>query len=210
VSFTAKRPLVCLITDGSLNIKNYASGAARLTRIIEAAVRHKIPLVQIREKGVPARLVHDLVGEATALTRGSSTRLLVNDRADIAIAAGADGVQLTEASMAPDVVRGFAPEGFIIGVSTHSLDGAMAARSGGADFALFGTVFPSPGKGTGVGLDELARVCSAAAPFPVLAVGGIDAANYNSVLDAGAAGFAAIRYLNDAEEMQRLARELDL
>lgn len=210
MSLTARRPIVYLITDGSLNIQNYTSGAARVIEIIRAAVRYHIPLVQIREKGISAKLVHELVREAASITRGSSTRLLVNDRADIAIAAGADGVHLTEASIPADVVRRFAPEGFIIGASTHSLDGMESARASGADFALFGPAFPSPGKGAAVGLDKLAGVCEAAEPFPVLGIGGIDAANYNSVLDAGAAGFAAIRFLNDADNLLRLARELDL
>ena len=167
------------------------------------AVELGVSLIQIREKQLTGKLLYKLVCDAVTVTAGTETLLLVNDRADIAVAAGADGVHLPAMSLSPKMVRAaFGPE-IIIGVSTHSISEASNARVGGADYIVFGPVFATPGKGDGCGVKGLAEVCRELVSFPVIALGGIDSDNFRSSLDAGAAGFAAIRSLNDPTEMTR-------
>jgi thiamine-phosphate pyrophosphorylase len=205
VKILSARPLVYLITDGSITNENFASESSKTLRLIEQAVAYGVPLIQIREKRLLTRLLFELVSRASEISRGSQTNILVNDRADVAFAAGADGVHLTESSLPVDVVRAHFPELELIGVSTHSPEGVRAAADSGADLAVFGPIFLTPGKGVAVGASALKEVCDANSPFPVLALGGIDADNFEEVLDAGAAGFAAIRFLNDPVSFRLLA-----
>jgi thiamine-phosphate pyrophosphorylase len=130
--------------------------------------------------------------------------LLVNDRSDIAGAAGADGVHLTAQSLPVAVVREIYGPEFVIGVSTHSLDEARAARAGGADFVVFGPVFETDSKrvyGEPQGLDKLHEVTGALGEFPVVAIGGITIENVGECFAAGASGVAAIRLLNDVDQL---------
>ena len=162
---------------------------------VRAAVEAEVVLLQIREKSLPVRVLYELVTRAAEITRDSKTRLLVNDRADIARAAGADGVHLTARSLPADVVRSTFGSEFLIGVSTHSLDEARAARDGGADFVVFGPVFETESKrgfGAPQGLDKLRQVADELRGFPVLAIGGISLENAGACFDAGASGVAAI------------------
>jgi len=156
-----------------------------------------------------ARVLYDLVARAAEITRGSKTRILVNDRSDIARAAGADGVHLTRRSLPVEVVRNICGAEFLIGVSTHSVDEARAAHAAGADFVVFGPVFETESKrayGAPQGLDKLRDVTRALGEFPVLAIGGITLDNVGECFDAGARGVAAIRMLNDAENMPSIVR----
>jgi len=150
-----------------------------------------------------ARVLFELVARAAEITRGSRTRLLVNDRSDIARAAGADGVHLTTQSLPADVVRKIFGAEFLIGVSTHSLEEARLARAAGADFVVFGPVFEKRGYGAPQGVDKLAEVTRALGEFPVVAIGGITLDNVDECFQAGARGIAAIRLLNDAENLTR-------
>jgi thiamine-phosphate pyrophosphorylase len=176
----------------------------RLVALVAAAATARISLVQLREQLLRPRVLYELAARAADITRGSATRLIVNDRADIARAAGADGVQLTTRSLPASVVRRtFGPE-FLIGVSTHSLAEARAARAEGADFALFGPVFDTPSKrayGPPVGLDALRVAARALAPFPLVAIGGIKHANMADTLAAGARGIAAIRLFSEPQTL---------
>jgi thiamine-phosphate pyrophosphorylase len=155
-----------------------------------------VSIVQIREKHLTAKQAFEIATDAVATAAGSPTLVLVNERVDIALASGADGVHLRSDSISPGLVRSVVPHGFIIGVSTHNSDEVLRARDQGADFAVFGPVFSTPGKPSPIGLEELRRTCELAAPFPVLALGGIDASNAVTAIDARAAGFAAIRFMN--------------
>lgn len=144
---------------------------------------------------MPARVLYDLTVRAVEITRGSNTRLLVNDRVDIARAAGADGVHLTARSLPADVVRKICGPDFLIGVSTHSLDEARTAQAAGADFVVFGPVFETESKrafGAPQGLDKLREVTTALGEFPVIAIGGVTEENRASCVDAGASGIAGI------------------
>jgi thiamine-phosphate pyrophosphorylase len=179
---------------------------SEILRLVRAAVDADVPLFQIREKSLHARVLYELVARAAEITRGSKTRLLVNDRSDIADAAGADGVHLTTQSLPAEVVRLICGAEFLIGVSTHSLAEARAARAGGADFVVFGPVFETESKrayGKPQGLDKLAEVTRALGEFPVVAIGGITLDNVDECFQAGARGIAAIRLLNDTENLTR-------
>ena len=162
---------------------------------MESVVAAAVPLVQLREKSLSARVLYELTTHAVAIGKGSTTRVLVNDRFDVARAAGADGVHLTSRSLPPSVVRSICGPDFLIGVSTHSLDEALNARAGGADFIVFGPVFETPSKriyGAPQGLENLREVTNALHGFPVLAIGGINRDNTADCLSAGASGIAGI------------------
>lgn len=201
-------PLIYFITDGSLTAQNFSEKSREILKIIASAVENEIPLVQIREKRLTTRLVYELTTKAVEIAENSKTKVLVNDRADIAFAANADGVHLTSNSLFVKTIREYFPPNFIVGVSAHSLAEIEAAQQQDADFAAFSPIFYSPGKGEPKGLDELQKACETAQNFPVIALGGIDETNYKTVLNAGAAGFAAIRFLNSVENLRNLKREL--
>jgi thiamine-phosphate pyrophosphorylase len=165
-----------------------------LVQRIGAAARAGTHLIQIRQPQLEALALSRLVERALRAIEGTAARLLVNDRADVALATGAHGVHLRGDSMAAARVRAMAPPAFVIGRSVHSVDEAVAAeRDGGLDYLLFGTVFPTASKpgGAAAGVETLARACAAVA-LPVLAIGGITASALAPVARAGAAGFAAI------------------
>lgn len=201
-----KPPFICLITDGTTRIENFDSRRGEITRTIRDAVSDGINIVQIRERELPARHLFDLTREIVECIRESDAVVLVNDRADVAVAAGADGVHLRESSLPSEVIRRNFSRDLVIGVSTHSVEAARSAAAGGADFAFFGPVFESPGKGNPVGAVELGKVCRAVGRFPVIALGGISSENVSRVTDAGAVGVAGIRFMYDAEERRRIVR----
>jgi thiamine-phosphate pyrophosphorylase len=169
---------------------------------VEAAAAAEVSLVQIREKSLSARVLYELAMRAAAITRGTVTRLLVNDRFDIARAAGADGVHLTSRSLPADLIREICDKDFLIGVSTHSLETALDARADGADLVVFGPVFETPSKriyGEPQGLEKLREVTKALAGFPVLAIGGINLENAGDCFRAGASGIAAIQLFQNTD-----------
>lgn len=191
-------PITYAITSGATTAKTTPDDPefSQLLHWVEAAVAAKVSLVQIREKALSARVLFALAERAVGITRGSETRLLVNDRFDVARAAGADGVHLTTHSLPASIVRPLCGEDFVIGVSTHSLEEARAASETGADFVLFGPVFETESKrifGQPQGLEKLREVTSALNGFPIIAIGGIDRSNMDECYRAGASGIAAIR-----------------
>src|SRR5215213_7739798 len=197
-------PIVYPITNGQTTPDD--PQFSDILRLVRAAVDAEVPLFQIREKSLHARVLFDLVARAAEITHGSRTRLLINDRSDIARAAGADGVHLTTQSLPAEVVRNIFGAEFVIGVSTHSLDEAHAARASGADFVVFGPVFETESKrayGEPQGLNKLAEVARELGEFPVVAIGGITLDNVAECLQRGARGIAAIGMLNDTENLTR-------
>ncbi len=187
-----------------MTAQNFSRQKLQTLELIKVAAQNDIYLIQIREKNLPARLVFEFASEAVEITRNTGTKLLVNDRADIALAANADGVHLTSRSLSADTIRRAFPEKFIIGVSTHTIEEAENAKKQQANFVTFSPIFSTPDKGEPQGIENLREVCEKLKPFPVIALGGIDADNFSEVLDAGASGFAAIRFLNDAENIRKL------
>jgi len=190
-------PIIYLITKGATNAHTTSASEefASVLELVSAAVAANVSLIQIREKHLTARVLQELTTESAKLRRASQTRLLVNDRADIAQAARADGVHLTTRSLAPAVVRStFGPD-FLIGVSTHTVEELREARDQKADLAVFGPIFATESKrsyGEPLGPAKLAEVVSDLSPFPIVAIGGLKLDNANNCFNAGAVGVAAI------------------
>jgi thiamine-phosphate pyrophosphorylase len=201
-------PITYLITGGETtdSTSHESTDFRRLLSLVEHAVVARITLVQLREKNLSARTLYELATRAAQVTRGSATRLLVNDRADIARASGCDGVHLSTRSLSTAVVRRAFGEDFLIGVSTHTLAEAREARDGGADFAVFGPVFDTTSKriyGPPVGLEALQTAARALAPFPLVALGGIAEGNAVETMRAGAAGVAGISLFANGQNLAR-------
>jgi thiamine-phosphate pyrophosphorylase len=153
-----------------------------------AAVRDGVEIIQVREKDLEAQALYELVCRVRDAAAGSQTKVLVNDRLDVAMAALVDGVHLPGHGLPTERVRPFVKT---VGRSIHSLEEGRKAEQAGADFVVFGPIFATPGKNP-VGVEALRAVC-AALRIPVLAIGGITHGNTASVLEAGASGIAAIR-----------------
>jgi thiamine-phosphate pyrophosphorylase len=205
-------PILYLITSGTTTSATtpHSEDFAQLLALVRAATAARINLIQLREKNLRTRVLYELTARAAEITHGTQTRLLVNDRADVALAAGgAAGVHLTTRSLEASIVRKSFGQDFLIGVSTHSLHEAQAARDASADFAIFGPVFDTPSKqiyGAPVGLDALGTAARSLAPFPILALGGITLQNAAEALEAGASGIAAISLFNDPQSLDATAQ----
>jgi thiamine-phosphate pyrophosphorylase len=197
-------PVICLVT-GDRGREQPA------LELIAAAVRAAIELIQIRERRFDDRSLAALTRRAVELARNSASRIIINDRADIALSAGASGVHLRGSSFAAGRVRALAPPGFLIGRSVHTLSEATAVEvSGGCDYLLFGTVFPSSSKPSDhavAGLEALRAVCGAVR-LPVLAVGGISVETARQVAEAGASGIAGISVFETARSMSAIVSAL--
>ncbi len=184
-------PLLYLITDR----QQFVSNLHQQLEAIAAAAQAGCQLIQIREKDLLPRELCEFVRAAIAEAKPHGARVLVNDRLDVALASGADGVHLRTNSLpAAEIRRIVQQRDFLIGVSTHSLSEAQTAEASGADFIVCGPVFPTPSKasyGAPLGLLQLAEICRAVS-LPVLALGGIAMTNFNEPLACGAAGIAAI------------------
>jgi len=210
------------VTDGH----NFAAANAReaqetLLVKIEAAADAGVDWIQIREKDISGKDCSSLTREALHRAAKSSarktapTRILVNDRLDVAISQSAGGVHLGENSLPLVEVKRLVEnrgnrKDFLIGVSCHSLEAARAAASRGADYLFFGPIFATPSKaafGAPQGLERLAQVCRAVS-IPVLAIGGITLENAADCLAAGASGIAAIRLFQDSQDMASLVQSL--
>lgn len=206
-----KLPLVYLITDGATTDVNFKHNSERLLELVRAAVEANVSLVQIREKQLSTRHLFELTQAAAQITFQTETLLLVNDRADVALAANADGVHLTANSVSPRAIRQSFPANFIIGVSAHSPVEVQTARVEAADFVTFSPIFKTPSKtkyGEPQGLESLRQVCQAFQAFPIFALGGIDETNFSAALQAGASGIAAIRFLSDADKLKQIVGKI--
>ena len=214
--------LLCYVTDrhGLSGIESGTEPETLLHKIGSAAAAG-VDWLQIREKDLSGRDCGLLTRKALQLVARSPasnavrTRILVNDRQDVALSEHAGGVHLGENSLpvsdAKRLVEARAPSlDFLVGVSCHSLEAARSAASGGADYLFFGPIFATPSKaafGAPQGLERLAEVCRAVS-IPVLAVGGITLVNASACLAAGASGIAAIRLFQDARDMTSVVQSL--
>ena len=185
-------PVLYLVTDRT---RLPGQSVSALLERLRVATLAGIDAIQIRERDLSDRVLVDLVRRAVAAAHDSGVPVLVNDRLDVALAAGAAGVHLREDSVRADRVRAVTPPGFVLGRSVHSApDGEAVARTGACDYLLFGTVYPSAGKPPGhpvAGEVALAEICRRVT-LPVIAIGGIDETRASAVAAAGAAGVAAI------------------
>jgi thiamine-phosphate diphosphorylase len=190
------RFVLCLVTDrrrlaGEGGAPNLDAVAAQVTEAAGAGV----DFVQVREPDLPGRALLDLTVACVRATRGTSMRVIVNDRLDVALAAGADGVHLRSRSMPAARVRELTPPGFLVGRSVHrAAEAAEAEAAGGLDYLVVGTIFPSRSKPTGettIGIAGLARAVQAVR-LPVLAIGGVTLSAVPLIGRTGARGLAAI------------------
>ena len=188
-------PVLCLITDRRRFGPQWED--ALVSRVAQAA-RDGVHLVQIRERDLDGGSLTRLVSTCVAAVRSSRTRILVNDRLDVALAAGAHGLHLRGTSFGAARVRALVPPAFLVGRSVHSVKEAVeAADEGGLDYLIFGSVFETtskPGQ-TPAGVAELSAVAHATC-LPVLAVGGVTPERIGEVMRAGACGAAAIGMFN--------------
>lgn len=187
---------LCLVTDRrrlAAALGTPAGEAAGpLVAQVAAAAHAGIDLVQVREPDLEAGALVTLVRRLVRACEGTRARLVVNDRLDVALAAGAGGVHLKERSFAPEAARRLAPAGFVVGCSVHTP--LTAAARGSADFLIAGTVLPTVSK---LGTDELEwrglnAVVVAAGGRPVLGIGGLDVPAIPDLVASGASGLAAI------------------
>lgn len=189
-------PVVCLITGGA---RLGAAGAQATAPRVAAAARAGVHLVIVRERDLEGRALTALVRSCVEAVRGTRTRVLVNDRLDVAVAAGAHGVHLRGDSMLAVRARALAPPAFLIGRSVHSrTEAERVVDEGALDYLLFGAVFDTQSKPgiTPAGVTKLAAV-AAATRLPVLAVGGMTLQTLPGLSRTGAAGFAAIGLFAD-------------
>ncbi|MGA8222282.1 MAG: thiamine phosphate synthase [Candidatus Acidiferrales bacterium] len=212
---TPKPPIICYVTS-RVSLGSEAPITGLLERI-RAAIEAGADWVQIREKDLPARELLTLAREGVSagaprnLGIARKAAILINDRLDVALAAGASGVHLgRESAPAREVVRwcraGNAPADFRIGVSSHSLEETREAESAGADYVFFGPVYETPSKrrfGAAQGIGRLVEVCRSVR-IPVIAIGGVNEENAAECITAGAAGIAAIRMFQEVTDAQAL------
>lgn len=189
------RPSLHLITSRrrlSPGAHTVAAELAALEAFLDDAIEAGVDVIQIRERDLEAGPLLGLVSRVLTRAASTPTRVLVNERADVARAAGAAGIHLPSNGFAADRVRAAMPPAWVIGRSIHPGDAPPDADA--CDYLLFGTVFPSESKGEGspvAGLDAL-RAATSGAVCPVVGIGGITPARARACLDAGAAGVAAI------------------
>jgi thiamine-phosphate pyrophosphorylase len=221
------KPILCYVTDGLALSPSTAFRTSsteghsdnNLLALIRRGITTGINWIQIREKDMPTRPLLELARGAVNATRRSDTRILINDRLDVALSVGAAGVHLGERALpVAEVARwcrasgqeNHAPEGFLVGASCHLLAAATEAEHDGADYIFFGPVFMTPSKaayGPPQGLSKLAAVCRRVR-IPVLAIGGITLENAAACLNAGAAGLAAIRLFQESTDLATTVAQL--
>ena len=178
--------------------------------IVRAAVAGGVTCVQLREKDCGTRECLDEARKLLAILRPLGVPLIINDRVDVALAAGADGVQIGQQDLPLADVRRLAPAGWIVGVSAESVEDAIRAEQGGADYIGASPVFATPTKtdhAPPLGLDGL-RSIRAAVKLPLVAIGGLHARNARDVVRAGADGLAVVSAIVAAADPLAAAVEL--
>ena len=194
-------PLLHLVTDPRLP-------RAQLLAVIRAAAENSADWIQVRDHQVSARELFDLAQAVVTICRPRGVRVAVNDRIDVALAVGADGVQLGGRSLPVTVARERIGD-LSIGVSVHSIESAVQVEAEGADWITFGHVFPTSSHPdtTPRGVAALAQAVQAV-HIPVIAIGGIGTRQVGPVIQAGAAGIAVISAIMDAPDPARATAEL--
>jgi thiamine-phosphate pyrophosphorylase len=194
-----------LVTDRNL------AGGRPLAEVVRLAVRGGVTAVQLREKSLGASRFLEEVRELQRVLAGTGVPLFVNDRVDVALAAGADGVHVGQDDLPAADARRLIGPAMLLGVSVATPDEARAALAAGADYVSVSPVFLTPTKPDAefaVGLEGVARVRSAAGDAPVLAIGGINAGNARAVVAAGSDGVAVVSAVMSAPDPAAAAADL--
>ncbi len=193
-----------LVTD------RHQTAGRDIVEVLGQAATAGVSAIQLREKDLDTVEMYRLAETLLAMTRQAGTALLINDRVDVAMALGADGVHLTRKSLPPREVRSLVGSHMLIGISCHGLEDVREAVDGGVDFVVLGPIYATPSKAPygpplapGI-LREARRIC----PLPILAIGGIVAARVPEVVGAGADGVAAISAVLAAPDPGAATREL--
>ncbi|MBA3641364.1 MAG: thiamine phosphate synthase [Acidobacteriota bacterium] len=202
-------PSICIVTRG----RGTSGSDERLKLVgrLAAAARAGADMIQIRERHFDDRVLLEFAREVIEAVRPLRTRVLINERTDIALASGADGVHLkSDGPRVPDVRR-IVPDGFLIGRSVHAEGEARAVQTtGGCDYLFFGTVFRSASKPDNhplAGLEGLRATCASVA-LPVIAIGGMSVVRVPDVRAAGAGGIAAISLFAETPDIAGLTASI--
>lgn len=214
-----------MMTSGRINDSGYEE-AGRMTdfgvyvivtdpvlpyrRVAEICVANGVKMLQLREKRLDDKAVLAAAAEITAVTRGTGTLFVMNDRADLAVLSGADVLHLGQGDLSLADARRIVGPDMKIGLSTHSLEQARKAIGEGADYIGFGPVWATPTKEVPdavVGVKQLSEVI-ALSPVPVVAIGGIFPENLGEVLAAGARSFSLVRYLMESPDLNDRIKRL--
>lgn len=193
-----------LVTDRSLSMGRATA------EVVRAAVAGGVTCVQLREKACGTREFLDEARAVKVVLQGTGVPLIINDRVDVALAVGAEGVHLGQQDMVMGDARRLGPPGWIIGVSAESVEDAVRAEGEGADYVGVSPVFATPTKAdhaAPLGLDGLRRM-RAAVKLPLVAIGGIHAGNAREVVRAGADGLAVVSAIVAADDPRAAAAEL--
>ena len=202
MSAAIPQPLLCLVTDRTLGDE------ATMVNCVAAAVAGGVDMVQLREKDMPGGRLLELANQISDATDGRSL-LMINDRADVALAAGAAGVQLGEEGLPVSAAKQILGPDRLVGRSVHSVEGAVEAARRGADLLVVGTMYATrshPGAAA-IGpalVQEIAKRCN----VPMIGIGGINTGNLREVLQAGACGVAVISSILAAADPEQAAKDL--
>ncbi len=202
--FLSARLRVMVLTDSLL------AAPRSIMSVVSGALAGGVRSIQLRDKTASARELYEQAGALLELTRPAGALLFVNDRVDVAVAAGADGVHLGPDDLSVAATRAWAPKGFYIGYSTDQPEVARAAALDGADYIGCGAVFGTTSKDVGgeaIGIERLRAVVRAAG-VPVIGIGGIDRGNAPSVASTGAAGVAVLSAVMSAADPREAAAAL--
>lgn len=197
-------PALCLITD------RHICKGKDLIEAVAGALASGVRLVQLREKDLSGKGLFEYGAALRELTSRHNALLIINGRADAALAVNADGVHLGHADCAPKEILPYLKKGMITGVSTHSVEEAIKAEKDGAHYITFGPIWHTPSKaryGEPIGLEKL-RQASAAVSIPVFAIGGVNAENARKALGAGARGVAVISAILARSDTAKSAGEM--
>ena len=189
-----------LISDEEVALRSHEE-------IVEAFIEGEAKIVQIRDKHRKDRNLLRIVKRLVKVCHANGVKLIVNDRVDVALLGGADGVHVGQDDLPVEEVRKLAPEDFIIGVTVHSVEEAVRAAQKGATYLGAGSVYPTTTKDNIVliGIDGLADIVSAV-NIPVVAIGGITLENMDSVIHAGASGVAVVSAILSQENIAATVR----
>jgi len=189
-----------LITD------RHQTAGRPLLSVLARALSAGVKAVQLREKDLDTRSLLELAADLLSLTRKHGALLFINDRVDLVMALGADGVHLRSDSMPVPVARRLLGSDRLIGASTHSVEEVRKAEADGADFAVLGPIYDTPSKrlhGDPIGLPPLEEA-NRQSQIPILAIGGISLPCVQEVRRAGARGVALISAISEAEDVESI------
>lgn len=190
--------------------RSYLTGVD-LIHAVELAIRGGATIIQLREKKITSREFYELALKIKQVTKRSNIPLIINDRADIALAVDADGLHVGQEDLPADVARRIIGPSRILGVSAKTVDEALKAEKDGADYLGVGAVFPTPTKpeSDAIGIEGVKRI-KEAVKIPVVAIGGITKENaYEIIHDAGVDGISSVSavFAGDIEKNTRMLLE---